>query len=34
MLKRMMGQKVFGELYASLFGLGITIDVDLLKYKS
>jgi len=29
----MIGQKVFGESYAGLFGLRVIIDVDLLKYK-
>ena len=33
MLKRIMGFKVFGELYTSLFGLEIVIDVNILKYK-
>jgi len=33
MLKRIMGFKVFGELYTSLFGLEIMIDVNILKYK-
>ena len=33
MLKRIIGFKVFEELYTSLFGLEIMIDVDILKYK-
>jgi len=34
MLKRMIEQKVFRELYTGLFGLGIIINGDFLKYES
>jgi len=33
MFQKIIGLKVFGELYTSLFGLEIMIDVDILKYK-
>jgi len=32
-LKRIIGKNVFGELYASLLGLGIMINVNFLKYE-
>ena len=28
-----MGQKILSELYTSLFGLGIMIDINFMKYK-
>ena len=33
MLRRIMGQKILSELYTSLFGLGIMIDINFMKYK-
>ena len=33
MLRKMIEQKVLNKLYAGLFGLGIMINIDFLKYK-
>ena len=33
MLRRIMGQKILSKLYTSLFGLGIMIDINFIKYK-